>query len=171
MRLGQVHGAGPFAGRHLGQICLLLFVRSVHVDRGIGAVGQTLVHVERHVGRHEGFLRRSVHQVGKTLTAIFRIAVKRRPAAVAHLVERLLEAGRGAHDAVFQHATFGVADAVERHQHFGGQFARFFDHRACEIAVQLVVTGNVLFRGVQDIMQNELHVFQRCGVASALRSP
>ena len=50
MRLGQVHGAGPFARHHLGQVGLLLLGRAVGVDRRIGAVGQALVHVEGEVG-------------------------------------------------------------------------------------------------------------------------
>ena len=171
MRFGQVHGAGPLAGGHLRQKCLLLLVRTVEIDGRIGTMGQALVHVERHVRRHKRFLRGCVHQVGQALPTIFRVTIQRGPAAFFHDLERFFKAVRRAHHAVFQHATLLVADCVQRHQHFRGHLARFLDHRAGKVAVQLFVAGDILLGRVQNVVQDELHVFHRCGIARHVGLP
>jgi hypothetical protein len=50
MRLGQVHGTGPFTGDHVGQIFRLLLVRALHQDGGDRTLGQPVVHFEAVVG-------------------------------------------------------------------------------------------------------------------------
>ncbi|OIQ73832.1 hypothetical protein GALL_445250 [mine drainage metagenome] len=75
MRLCQVHGAGPVAGHHLGQVGRLLRLGAMRVDRRIGAMRQALIHVECHVGGHEHLAHRGAQHIGHALPAIFRIAV------------------------------------------------------------------------------------------------
>ena len=58
VRLGQVHRAGPLAADELRQVGRLLLLGAVGVDRGVGAVGQALVHVEGHVGGGRASRRR-----------------------------------------------------------------------------------------------------------------
>ncbi len=123
VRLGEVHGAGPFAGHQLGQVGGLLFLGAVGVDGGIGAVGEAGVHAEGHVGGGVHLADGGVQHVGQTLAAVFRIAVEAGPAAVAQESERSLEAFGRAHDAVLQHAALTVADRVQRCQHVAGDLA------------------------------------------------
>ena len=50
LRFGEVHGAGPFAGDHLGQVGILLLVAAV-VQEGIDrTLGQQRAQRESHVG-------------------------------------------------------------------------------------------------------------------------
>jgi hypothetical protein len=51
MRLGQVHRAGPVAGRPSSAGRSLLRVRAMGQDRRGRAMGQALIHGEGHVGR------------------------------------------------------------------------------------------------------------------------
>ncbi len=165
MRLGQVHGAGPFAGGHAGQPGPFLRLGPMRRDCRIGTVGQALIHLERHVGRHELFLRGGVHDVGQALSAEFLGAVHRRPAAVAHLVERGKKPVGRAHDAVFQGASLHVAHCVQRRQHLGRNLAGLFEHRRSKDAIQVGKAGNVLFADLQDVVQDELLVPDGGGVA------
>ncbi len=170
MRLRQVHRAGPFAGGQLGQPFLLLRVRAVGVDRGVGTVGQALVHVEGHVGRGQDLAHRGVHKVGQALATVFCIAIQCRPAAIADLIESRLEPGRRADDAVLQNAAFAVADNVEGMQNFGRHTPGFLQHGTGEVAVDLVIAGDVLRRSLQNIVQHELHVLGGCDIAGHFRS-
>ena len=53
MRLGQIHGAGPFAAHHLGQIFRLQLGRGVLEQRGDGALREPRIHGEGLVGGAE----------------------------------------------------------------------------------------------------------------------
>ena len=165
VRFGQVHRASPVAGNHLGQEFRLEIVRCVGVDRRVCAVGQALIHVEGHVGRHEGFHHGGVEHVRQTLTAVFGVTVEGGPAAFFHLVKGRFEPCRGTDHAVFKGAAFGVANRVQRGQNFRRNLACFFEHSRREIAVQLVVSSDILFRDLQQIVQDELDIFDRGGVA------
>ena len=57
MRLGQVHRAGPFAGRQFRQVGLLDLVVGVNQQRRRRAVGQAGIHGEGLVGRDRVFAR------------------------------------------------------------------------------------------------------------------
>ncbi len=104
MRLGQVHGAGPFAGHHLGQVFGLLRVGAMGMDRGVGAVGQALIHGEGLVRRREHLSDGRSDQIGHTLTAIFGVAIQTRPTAFFHLRKRVFEPGGCVHHAVLKAA-------------------------------------------------------------------
>ena len=47
---GQVHGAGPVTAYHFRQICGLLIIAAMGMNGRIGPMGQTLVHIESHIG-------------------------------------------------------------------------------------------------------------------------
>ena len=161
MRFRQVHRAGPVAADHLGQPGPLLFVGAMGVDGGIGAVGQALIHVEGHVGRHEHLSGGHAHRIGHALTAIFGVAIQRGPAALLDLVKGGAEALGGAHDAVLQHAPLVVAGQVQGRQDLGGQLARGLQHGLGEVGGQLVMAGQVGLRQLQHIVQHELQVADR----------
>ncbi len=160
MRLGQVHRACPLACHHLRQILLLLLIRTMHIDRRVSAVGQALIHVERHVRRHRRLQCGHAHDIRQTLTTIGLVTIKRRPAALTDLIKRGLKARRRAHNAVFQRAALGIPNLVQRGQNVCGDLARLFNHRTGEIAVQICVTCNVLLGHFEQVVQDELNVFR-----------
>eukprot|EP00043_Microstomoeca_roanoka_P023596 m.258898 g.258898 ORF g.258898 m.258898 type:complete len:584 (+) comp32817_c0_seq1:263-2014(+) len=164
MRLGQVHRAGPFQAGHLRQIGLLLFIGASGEDRVDRAVGQALIHVEGHVRGHEQLAHAGGKDIGQVLTAIFLGQVEPVPAAFADLRECVLEARGGVDHAVFQPAALGVADGVERRQHALGQLAGFFEDRRGEIGFELVITRDPGRGGVEDLVQQELHVLDGRGI-------
>ena len=135
------------------------------MDGGVCAVGEALIHVKGHVGRHEGFHHGGVEHVRQTLTAVFGVTVERGPTAFFHLVKGRFEPSRCADDTVFIGAAFCVANRVQRGQNFRRDFASFFEHGRSEIAVQLVVSGDILFRNLQQVVQHELDIFDGGGVA------
>ena len=164
VRLGQVHGAGPLAGHHLGQVGLLLLVRAMGVDRRVGAMGQARIHHQRHVGRAVHLAHRGGEHVGHALAAILRIAVEPGPAALAQGVEGRLEALGGADDAVLQRAALAVAGEVQGGEHVAGDLASLFQDRGGEVAVQLGIALHRLVLHLQRLMQHEFHVAERRGV-------
>ena len=55
VRLGEVHGAGPLAGHHLGQVGAFQLVAALRLQRVDGAVGQERAQAEGEVGRSPRF--------------------------------------------------------------------------------------------------------------------
>ncbi len=82
LRLGEVHGAGPFAGHHLRHEHLLLFGLAVHQQRRGRAHGQAAIHRKRHVGRALEFGDDLAQRHRQPLPAIFR---RRRQARASRL--------------------------------------------------------------------------------------
>ncbi len=87
MRLGQVHGAGPFAGDHLRHIGLLLLGRAVHQNRRGRAHGEAAIHRERHVGGDLEFVDRLRERHRQALPAIFSRRRQAEPATFGDLLE------------------------------------------------------------------------------------
>ena len=81
-------------------------------------MGQALVHREGLVGRGENFANGCAEHHRHALAAIFLGQVKRRPATFAHLIKGIFKSAGRANDAVFQMTAFGIANYIERHQHF-----------------------------------------------------
>ena len=79
MRLGQIHGAGPFAGHHLRQIRRLLLRRAVHQDRGDRALGEAGIHREGQVGGRQELVDLLGHEHRQALAAEFTWARRCRP--------------------------------------------------------------------------------------------
>ena len=145
LRLGQVHGAGPFAGHHLRHEHLLLFGLAVHHQRRGGAHGQAAIHRKRHVGRALEFVDRLAQRHRQALPAIFRRRRQAEPAAFGDLLVGFLEALRRGHAAVVMAlAAFEIADAVERLQHFFGQFRRLAQDRLAHIGGGIAKAGKIV---------------------------
>ena len=162
--LRQVHGAGPFAADHFGQVHVLLRIRAMGKDGRGRTVGQALIHGERLVCGREHLAHGGAHDVGHALTAILLGHVQTCPTALAHLIEGRFEAGRRVDDAVFQTAAFLVAHRIQGGQYIRGQLARFLKDRGGEIGFQIGVARDARRGNVQNVMQNELHVFGWGGV-------
>jgi hypothetical protein len=160
MRLGQVHGAGPFAGGHRRQVKLLLFRRAVMQQRRDRALGQPRIHRKRDVRAAEDFVDHHGERAGQALPAIFGRHRDAHPAAVGVLPVGILEAGRRGHAAVVMTlAAFEVADAIERGEHLLGELSGFLEDRRKHVgrgigeARQIAVALHV-----KHVVQQELHV-------------
>ncbi len=129
MRLGQVHGAGPVEADHLRQEGALLRLGAVGEDRTDRAVGQALIHVEGHVGRHEDFADRRAHDIGQVLAAVFLGQVEAVPAAFLDRLEGPLEAPGRVDHAILEPAAFGVPRCIQGCEDVAGDLAGFFEDR------------------------------------------
>ena len=69
MRLGEVHGAGPFAGHHLGQVGALQLLAALRLERVDGAVGQQRAQAEGEVGRIPDLAGGGRHDLRQVLAA------------------------------------------------------------------------------------------------------
>ena len=168
VRLGQAHGAGPFATGHLGQVGLLLGVGAVGVQRGVSAVRQAGVHGPGLVGAVEHFVKHLVHHQRQALAAKGGVTAQCSPTASYIAVIGLLEAlGRGHSVAErVEAAALGVAADIEREQHLGGKLAALFQHGVDGVDIDISVLRQCL-EGVGDFEQlvhDKLHVAQRWGI-------
>ena len=161
LRLGQVHGAGPFAGHHLRHEHLLLLGLAVHHQRRGGAHGQAAIHRKRHVGRALEFVDRLAQRHRQALPAIFRRRRQAEPAALGDLLEGFLEALRRGHAAVVMAvAAFEIADPVERLQHFFGEFRRLAQDRLPHIGGGIAKAGKIVVAiDLKHVVEQELDVF------------
>ena len=137
LRLGQVHGARPFAGDHPGQIGRLQLVRAMGGDRLHRALVEHGAQREGHVGRRPHLLHGHAQRERQPLPAIVGREGQAVPAAVHILPVGVLETVRRAHRAVIQHRALLVADAVERCDRTGRQLARLVQHRIQQIGRDL----------------------------------
>ena len=76
LRFGEVHGSGPFAAHHPGQIVGLLTVRSMRLHRLNRALGQHHAEREGHVGAGQLFLNRAGEHERQPLPTVGRISAK-----------------------------------------------------------------------------------------------
>jgi hypothetical protein len=143
MRFGQVHGAGPLAADHLGQIQRLLFLGAADLNGFHRAAGQAGVHGERHVGRGHHLADRQPQHIGQALAAVIGIADQTGPAAIDHSVIGFLEPDWGGDLAVFQPAAFPVADLIQRLQHFLTELGRALQNGGDGIRRRVGETGQI----------------------------
>ena len=130
MRFRQVHGAGPFAGRHVRHVALLLLVAAADDQRGHRAGGEAGIHREGHVGGGHIFADRRRHDMRQALAAELFRDRKALPAAFAISgIGRLEALWRGDAAVRMARAAFAVARHVDRLQHFLGKFRGLVQHR------------------------------------------
>ena len=135
MRLGQVHGAGPFAGHHLGQIGLLELVAALRLDRIDGAERQQRTQAEREVGRVPDLAGGGGDDLRQVLPAPLLGCRERAPAAGGELLVGLLPAVRRDDLAVHQLGAGAVAGHAQRVQDLRAELARLLDDRADRVLV------------------------------------
>ena len=172
MRLGQVHGAGPFVGDHLGKIFLLLLLRSLGEQRGNRTVRQAGIHAEGLVGARHEFLEREAHNVRHALPAEFLRLRQSAPASLAELVVGFLETLRRRDGAVLvARAPFLVTRQVERSQHLGAKLAAFRQDRIGHIGARHLEAGQIAVAGeVEHFVDDETRIAGRGGVGGHWRS-
>ena len=155
LRLGQLHGAGPFAGHELRQIGALEFIGAVGGQRVDPGHRQHRPDAESHGGRIPHLEAGDVDRLRQVLPAEVRrggepVPARRGPGAIGFLPAR-----RGGDGAILEDHALAVADHIERAEHLGRELAGFFqhgvDHVLGEVAVDAVVqrlleSGGVLER-------------------------
>ena len=171
LRLGEVHGPGPFARDHLGQEGRLLVGRAVMVDGVDRALVQQQHQAEAHVGRLPHLLHGGGQQPRHALAAELRVEGERIPAAVDEL---LVDAGKSRgcpHHAVLELGAHLVAVAVERRQAVAGELGRLLEHRIDRVVGRMLVA-----RQRRDLLQSchftqrETHIGKRGGIGHLLSS-
>ena len=162
MRLGQAHGARPFATGHFVQIGFLLFVCAMRRQSCIGTVRQAWVHGPSLVGRVHHLVKTLVHHQWQTLTAIRWVARKCWPAASDVLVVSLFETFGRCHGVrhFVMLAAFLIATDVQRKNHLRRKLAAFFQNRINGLNIgvgklwnRLQISGHI-----QQLVHHKLHI-------------
>ena len=166
MRLGQTHGAAPFARHHLRHDVLLHPVRAGGGQCGIGCAGQTRIHRERLVGRNSHLGNRHGQHDRQTGTAKGLRCAQAVPARLAIGFVSVLESLRRAHHAVFEMAAFFIAALVQRLQHFFGKLRRVGQNVVHQIGRHLLELRQIaLLFQLQKFGDEELYVIDRGAIA------
>ncbi len=163
VRLGQAHGAGPFAAVQARQVGALELLAGVGVDRQAGPGGQRRVQGEAGVGAVEHLLELHGEHLGHAQAAVGGVAGQTHPAAVDVGGVGLLEAGRGAHRAGLELRAFLVAAAAERGDQLAGDLGGFFEDGVGGVGIHRLAErrqARPQARGVEDFVEHKAHVAQ-----------
>ena len=164
VRLREAHDPGPGPFDELGQVAPAQRLVGVLVDRDAGAVGQPRTEREGHVRRLQHLFDEHAEGAGQSLAAELRAARQPVPAALDERAVGVAEPARGAHRPVLEGAAFLVPGPVEREHHVLAELRRLFEHRVDQIPGHLLESGQSreLPLCVEELVQHELHVPQRC---------
>ncbi len=168
LRLGEVHRAGPLTGHHPRQVGLALLLVAVvqqHVD---GALGEQRAQRERHVRRRHHLLDGDADEPREATAAVLVGERDRRPAGLDVAPVGLAESVRRRHrSVVVAPAVLHVADAVERGELLLEEPRRFLEDPVHRLRIGVLVTRQPGETGeVGDVLEDEAHVEQRCGVVA-----
>src|SRR5690554_1226435 len=140
--LGQVHGTGPYAGIHVGQVLLFQLLAAVGVQGQAGAGGEHRSQAEGHVGALHHFFKLGYQSLGHTHATKLRVATQAVPATFNDGLVGFLEAFRAGYFAFIPLTTLLVRFAVQGRQYAAGDLASFFKNRVG--SVRVYVFGNLL---------------------------
>src|SRR5258707_1674828 len=143
LRLGELHGAGPFAGDELLQIDLLQLVAAMGVGRLDRAERQQRAKAEGHVGCAPDFSAGGVDRHRQALAAEAFRPRHRVPSARDPALIRVGPAGGGGDFGATELDAVFVADTIERRQHVAGEFTGFLQHGRCDVAVEIAVMAGL----------------------------
>ena len=160
LRLGQVHGAGPLAGRHARQVDGFQLVGGVVVDGFDGTQGQHRRQRKRQVGRAPHFFCGQGHQRRQPLATEFGRGTQAYPTGFHVLLPRFLEAFGGGNGEIRRPLGALVALLVDGGQHAFGELGAFFQngvnqlYRAVFVAWQAAHGGQLgqLVQGKTDFL-------------------
>jgi hypothetical protein len=165
LRLGELHGAGPFARDELFQIDLFQLTAAMGLERLDRAERQERAEPEGDVRRAPDLGAGSVDRQRQALAAErlrpgHRVPSGRRPAPVG-----VGPAGRGGDFIIRELDAVLVADPVERRQHVGGELAGLLQHRGGDVGVEIaVMAGLDGGRKPGAMVEGEQHVGNRRAV-------
>ena len=162
LRLGEIHGAAPFAGDHLRQVRLLQPPRSLDVDRLDGPASEHRAKRERHVGAAPHLIDERREYTRQVLAPEFARTRERVPTTRHELVIRLLPSGRGRNFGFAPANALPIADPIERRQNAPGESRRLLENRFAELERRVLEARQPCNdRVVDQLAQHELHVRQR----------
>ncbi|KAF1854083.1 hypothetical protein Lal_00005300 [Lupinus albus] len=166
LRLRDVHGAGPLARDHPGQIEVLQHVGAIELHSVHRPLRQHRAEREGHVGGMPHLLHRGVQQVGQPHAAARRIEGQPVPAALDQRLPCRPPALRRAGDAVgIEPGALDVADAVQRRQDVLGDLRRFAQDAVHHVGAGILETRQSRHVGhAGEVVEDEADLFQRRGV-------
>ncbi len=158
LRLGQAHRAGPLAGDEVGDVALLLLVRTDQLDRFDRALIEQRTVGEADVRGVPHLQRRAEQHLRQTLAAVFRGNRQADPSGIGELLVGLFETRRRRDLTVLPGAAVAIADSVERIEHAGCKGRRLFEHGVQHVERLFTAGkgGNVVDSG--ELSKGELHV-------------
>ena len=165
VRLGQAHGAGPFAADQLGQIARALLRGAVMEQQLHPGLGEDRAQAEREVGAVPHLPHRDGHAPGQALTAPLLRERQPVPAVLDELPVRLLVALGRAHRAVLQPRALPITGGIERRELVRRELARRLEHLVDQIGRGGLASGqarDLLEAG--DVRQREADVVERRNV-------
>ena len=165
LRLGELHGAGPFAGDELLEIDLLQLVAAVRIERLDRRQREQRAEAEGDVGGAPDLGAGGVDRERQALAAESFRPRHRVPAAVGPALVGIGPARRGRDLAVVELDAVLVADLVERRQHVGGELAGFLQHGGGDVGVEIAVMAG-FHRRLQPgaVVERKQHVVDRRAV-------
>ncbi len=125
VRFGQVHGAGPLAGDHLGEEDALLLLGAVGFECVDRAVGEQRAEAEGEVGGVPDLTGRHGDDLWQALAAVRFLAGERRPTGFGEGLVGFLPALWRVHDAVDELGAFAVAGPIQWFEDLGAELAGF----------------------------------------------
>ncbi len=169
LRLGELHGAHPFAGDELGQIGALERVAAVVRQRLDARHGQHRADAEGHVGRVPHFEAGRIDGLRQVLAAPLGRRRQPVPAPGRPISIGQPPARRRGDGTVLQRRAVAIADRVERRQHVAREAARLGQHRIHhvlgEIAIEAFGQGR---RESARMLEREGDVGDRCPVSHGM---
>ena len=169
LRLGQLHGAGPFARHQLLEIDFLQVLAAVRVKRFDGAQRQQRAEAEGDIRGAPDFGTGRVDRQRQALAAECLRSRHRIPAGRGPALIRVRPARRGRHLVIVELDAVLIADAIERRQHVGRKSSGFFQHRRGDVAVEIaVMSGGYRRLQAGAVIESEQHVVDRRAVGHDL---
>ena len=166
LRLGQVHGAGPFAADQLFQVSGLEFVRACGQQRLNGTVAEQGAQRKTHVGRVLHLAAHRANGLGQALATKLHRVLQALPAAFGKKLKRLLEARGGCDHTVFPAGGVLVTGPIQRRQHAFVELGRFFENCLRRVQVRVLKTGQLGNLGdASQVLDVEQHVFDGGDIA------
>ena len=162
LRFREVHRAGPFAAHELGQVAALLRVGAAQLQRLDGAVREHGAQCEGDVGAVPHLLDQCRDHARQSLSAVFRMAGERVPAAFGEVAICIPPPARRPNRVLRPPAALAITDHVQRGQHAVRELARLLQDGHGEIQIDFVEVrqGRELAQR-RNLLQDELHVLQR----------
>ena len=139
LRLGELHGAHPFARNQLRQIGALEFVAAVRRQRINRRHGENRAETEGHGRRIPHFDAGGVERMRQVLAAPLRGRGERVPARLRPGAVGLLPSRCGGDHAILEPRAIAIADCIEGAENIVGELARFREHRLDDVIGKLAI--------------------------------
>ncbi len=137
LRLGQVHGPGPFARDHRSEIGVEQFARSVRLEGVDGALGQKRAERKRHRGAVPDFGAGDIDEMRQAHAAELGRRGDAVPARLRPAPVDVGETGRRRHHPIFINRSGKIADAVQGRDLLLGEAPCLPDHGPDRVPIEI----------------------------------